>query len=78
MAKFRDGSYRSCDIITDDKTRVYRRQIHDKSKNASWLGESELATTVVHRSKFEAKISFLFCLNQMVLFLYIVFMKARL
>ena len=78
MAKFRNGSDRSCDIITDDKTRIYRRQIHDKSKNASWLGESELATTVVHRSKFEAKISFPFCLNQMVLFLYIVFMKARL
>ena len=52
---FRDGSsWRLCDIITDDKTWIYHRQIHRKSTNANWLGEDESPTTIVRRDKFEA------------------------
>ena len=46
--------------------------------NGSWLDEGESPTTVVHRSKFEAKHFVSFSLNEMVLFLYIVLMKATL
>jgi [histone H3]-lysine36 N-dimethyltransferase SETMAR len=55
LAKFQDGSWRLCDIITGDETWIYHRQIHHKSKNASWVGEGESPTTVVRRSKFEPK-----------------------
>ena len=37
LAKFQNGSCRLCDIITGDETWIYHRQIHHKSKNASWL-----------------------------------------
>ena len=30
LAKFCDGSWRLCDIITDDETWIYHRQIHHK------------------------------------------------
>jgi len=55
LAKFRDGSWRLCDIITGDETWIYHRQIHRKSTNASWVGEGESPTTIVRRGKFEAK-----------------------
>jgi histone-lysine N-methyltransferase SETMAR len=55
LAKFQNGSWRLCDIITGDETWIYHRQIHHKSKNASWVGEGESPTTVVRRSKFEPK-----------------------
>ncbi|CAF4623051.1 unnamed protein product, partial [Rotaria sp. Silwood2] len=47
LAKFRDGSWRLCDIIIGDETWIYCRQIHRKSTNASWIGEDESPTTIV-------------------------------
>ena len=48
LAKFRDGSsWRLCDIITDDGTSIYYRQIYRKSTNAKWLGNNESPTTIV-------------------------------
>ena len=35
LAKFQNGSYRLCDIITGDETWIYYRQIYHKSKNVS-------------------------------------------
>ena len=55
LAKFQNGSCRLRDIIRGDETWIYHRQIHHKSKNASWLGKGQSATTVVCRSTFEAK-----------------------
>jgi len=55
LAKFRNGSWRLCDIITGDETWIYHRQIHRKSTNASWVAEGESPRTVVRRSKFEQK-----------------------
>ncbi|CAF0880875.1 unnamed protein product [Rotaria sordida] len=55
LAKFRDGSYRLCDIKTGNETWIYHRQIHRKSTNASWVGEDESPTTIVRRGKFEPK-----------------------
>ena len=60
LAKFRDGSWRLCDIITGDETWIYNRQIHRKSTNKSWVGEGGSPTTTVRRRKFEPKP--LFCL----------------
>ena len=37
LAKFRDDSWRLCDIITGDKIRSYHRQIDHKSTQANWL-----------------------------------------
>ena len=55
LAKFQNDSRRLCAIITGDETWIYHWQIYHKSKNASWPGEDESPTTVVRRSKFEAK-----------------------
>ncbi|CAF3550480.1 unnamed protein product [Rotaria sp. Silwood1] len=55
LAKFRDGSWRLCDVITGDETWIYHRQFHRKSTNASWVGEDETPTTIVRRGKFEPK-----------------------
>ena len=55
VAKFQNGSWRLRDIITGDETWIYDRQIHHKSKNASWLAEGKPPTAAVRRSKFEAK-----------------------
>ncbi|CAF3414026.1 unnamed protein product, partial [Rotaria socialis] len=51
LAKFRDGSWRLCDIITGDETWIYHRQIHHKSTNKTWIGEGESPRTIVHRHK---------------------------
>ncbi|CAF3648489.1 unnamed protein product [Rotaria socialis] len=55
LAKFRDGSWRLCDIITGDETWIYHRQIHHKSTKRTWIGEGESPRTIVHRRKFERK-----------------------
>jgi len=60
LTKFRDGSWRLCDIITGDETWIYHRQIGHTSTNASWVSEGESPTTIVRRSKFESKN--LFCI----------------
>ena len=38
LAKFQNGSWQWCDIITGDETWIYHRQIHHKSKkrNLTW------------------------------------------
>ncbi|CAF3134373.1 unnamed protein product [Rotaria sp. Silwood2] len=58
LAKFRDGSWRSCDIIIGDETWIYHQQIGHKSANASWVTEGELPTTVARRGRFEPKTLF--------------------
>ncbi|CAF3211688.1 unnamed protein product [Rotaria socialis] len=50
LAKFKNGSWQLCDIITDDETWIYHRQIHRKSKSASWVGEGK---TVDHNYYIE-------------------------
>ena len=60
MAKFRAGSWRSCDIITGDETWIYHRQIGHKSTNASWIAEGQSPATIVRRGRFEPKN--LFCI----------------
>ena len=55
LVTFQNGSCRLYDIITGDKTRIYHRQIHYKSKNTSWLHKGQSPTVVVRPSKFEPK-----------------------
>ena len=55
LVKFRDDSWRLCDIITGDETWTYHRQISHKSTNASWIIEGESPTIVVRRGWFEPK-----------------------
>jgi hypothetical protein len=50
LAKFRNGFWRLCDIITGDQTWTYHRQIRHKSTNKSLVGEGESPTTMVRRS----------------------------
>jgi len=60
LAKFRNGTWRLCDIITGDETWIYHRQICRKSSNATWVSENEPARTIVRRNRFEPRT--LFCL----------------
>ncbi|CAF4941683.1 unnamed protein product, partial [Rotaria socialis] len=55
LAKFRDGSWRLCDIITGDETWIYHRQIHHKLTNKTWIGEGESPRIIARRRKFERK-----------------------
>ena len=55
LSKFRNGSWRLCEIITVDEVWIYHRQIHHKSTNTSWVAEGEPPPTIVRRNKFEPK-----------------------
>lgn len=52
LAKFRDGSWRLCDIVTGDETWIYHRQIGRKATNKAWISEGESRKTIVRRRKF--------------------------
>ena len=58
LVRFRDDSWRLCDIITGDETWTYHRQIRHKSTNASWIIEDESPTIVARRGWFEPKTLF--------------------
>ena len=55
LAKFKDGTWRLCDVITEDESWFYLRQIGPKSSNACWIGEGEFPKIVVKRDRFEPK-----------------------
>ena len=63
LAKFRNGTWRSDDIVTGDETWIFHRQIGRKSNNATWVGENEPPSTFVRRNRFEPKTLFCFFLN---------------
>ena len=58
LAKFKEGKWRLCDVITGDESWFYLRQIGHKSSNASWVKEGENVRTVVRRDRFEPKTMF--------------------
>ncbi|CAF3142115.1 unnamed protein product [Rotaria sp. Silwood2] len=60
LEKFRNGTWRLCDIITGDETWIYHRQIDRKSSNSTWVGENEPPRTIVRRNRYEPRT--LFCL----------------
>ncbi len=55
LAKFNEGKWRLCDIITGDESWIYYRRIGHKQSNASWVGEGEPPRTVVIRNRYEPK-----------------------
>jgi histone-lysine N-methyltransferase SETMAR len=55
LAKFKEGKWRLCDVITGDESWFYLRQIGHKSSNASWVAEGESPRTVVRRDRYEPK-----------------------
>jgi len=58
LAKFKEGKWRLCDVITGDEAWFYLRQIGRKQSNASWVKEGESPRTVVRRDRYEAKFMF--------------------
>ena len=60
LEKFRNGTWRLCDIITGDETWIYHRQIGRKSSNSTWVGENEPPRTIVRRNRYEPKTLFCF------------------
>ena len=58
LAKFSEGKWRLCDVITGDESWFYLRQIGHKSSNASWVPEGEFPRTIVRRDRFEPKSMF--------------------
>jgi len=58
LAKFRNDSWRTCNIITGDETWIHCRQIGRKASNTYWIGEGQSAKTVVRRSQYEPKMLF--------------------
>ena len=60
LEKFRNGTWKLCDVVTGDETWIYHRQIGRKSSNATWVSENEPPRTIVRRNRFEPRT--LFCL----------------
>lgn len=58
LAKFKDGRWRLCDVVTGDESWFYHRQIGRKQSNASWVKEGESPRTVVRQNRFEPKTMF--------------------
>ena len=52
LAKFQEGTWRLCDIITGDESWFYHTQIGRKSSNAAWVRRGDPPPTVVRRDKF--------------------------
>jgi len=55
LAKFQEGTWRLCDIITGDESWFYHRQLGRKSSNAAWVRRENPPPTVVRRDKFAPK-----------------------
>ena len=55
LAKFEDGTWRLCDVVTGDESWFYWRQVGKKQSNKSWVAEGEKARTVVKIGRFESK-----------------------
>jgi hypothetical protein len=60
LAKFRNCTWRLCDIITGDETWVHHTQISRKSSNATWVSENDPPRTIVRRNRFEPRKLFCF------------------
>lgn len=58
LAKFKEGKWRLCDVITGDESWFYLRQIGSKASNSSWVGEGEQPRTIVRRGLYEPKFMF--------------------
>ncbi|CAF4590519.1 unnamed protein product, partial [Didymodactylos carnosus] len=55
LARFKEGKWRLCDVITGDEPWFYLRQIGHKSSNYSWVAEGEAPRTIVRRDRYEPK-----------------------
>lgn len=55
LAYYRDGPGRLSDILTEDETWVYHRNVGRKVSNASWVAEGQPPRTIVRRDRFEPK-----------------------
>ncbi len=60
LAKFQQGTWRLCDVVTGDESWFYHKQIGRKSSNAAWTPVGGTPPTVVRRSRFAPKT--LFCI----------------
>ncbi|CAF3370476.1 unnamed protein product [Rotaria socialis] len=60
LAKFKQGIWWLCDVVTGDESWFYHKQLGRKSSNAAWTASGETPPTVVQRSHFAPKT--LFCI----------------
>jgi len=58
LAKFNDGRWRLCDVITGDESWFYHRKIGRRQSSKTWVAEGEGPRTVVNREQSEAKTMF--------------------
>ncbi|CAF3408292.1 unnamed protein product [Rotaria socialis] len=55
LAKFNQGTWRLCDVVTGDESWFYHKQLGRKSSNAAWTASGETPPTVVRRSHIAPK-----------------------
>jgi transposase len=58
LAKFNEGKWRLCDIMTGDESWFYFRTIGHKQTNCSWVAKGQCPKTFVRRSQYEPKSMF--------------------
>ncbi|CAF4976585.1 unnamed protein product, partial [Rotaria sp. Silwood1] len=58
LAKFAQGTWRLCDVVTGDESWFYHKQIGRKFSNAAWTASGDPSPTLVRRSHFAPKTFF--------------------
>ncbi|CAF3931805.1 unnamed protein product [Rotaria sordida] len=58
LAKFRNGTWRLCNVVTGDESWFYHKQIGRKSSNAAWVAKGDPPPTIIRRNKFDPKTLF--------------------
>ena len=53
LAKFNEGKWRWCDVITGDESWFYHRNIGSKQSNAIWVAKGETSRIIENRERFE-------------------------
>ncbi|CAF3636616.1 unnamed protein product [Rotaria sp. Silwood1] len=57
LAKFEQGTWRLCDVVTKDESWFYHKQIGSKASNAAWVATGDSPPTIVRRSRFAPRTS---------------------
>ena len=47
LTKFESGTWRLCDVVTDDESWLYHKQIDQKSLSSAWVVRGNPSPTVV-------------------------------
>ena len=69
LARFEEGKWRLCDVLTGDEVWIYFLQNGRKQSNMSWVAKDESPRTVVRQSRYQPKAMFTLSSRLLVLYM---------